>query len=76
MFEDDTKEELVEGDHAGAGAKPQFCTVGPGVEIKFYGAFVASTSTPSARRLLDGVSMLVPHRSTGPARPRHCREMT
>ena len=28
---------------------------------KFYGAFVASTSTPSTRRLLDGVAMPVPH---------------
>merc|ERR1712091_190119 len=32
---------------------------------------VASTSTPSTRRLLDGVAMPVPHRSTEPARPRH-----
>ena len=39
------------------------------VEIKFYGAFVASTCTPSTRRLLDGVAMPVPHRSTEPARP-------
>ena len=30
---------------------------------KFYGAF-ASTSTPSTRRLLDGVAVPVPHRST------------
>ena len=46
---------------------------------KFYGAFVliiASSSTPSTRRLLDGVAMLVPHRSTEPGRPRHRREMT
>ena len=35
---------------------------------KFYGAFAASTSPPSTRRL-DGVAMLVPHRSTEPARP-------
>ena len=35
----------------------------------------ASTSTPSTRRLLDGVAMSVPHRSTEPARPRHRREM-
>ena len=28
------------------------------------------SSTPSARRLLDGVAMPVPHRSTEPARPR------
>ena len=27
------------------------------VEIKFYGTFVASTCTPSTRRLLDGVAM-------------------
>ena len=30
----------------------------------------------STRRLLDGVVVLVPHRSTEPARPRHRREMT
>ena len=48
-------------------------TVQSCVEIKFYGAFV---STPSTRRLLDGVAMPVPHRSTEPARPRHHREMT
>ena len=35
-----------------------------------------STDTPSSRRRVDGVAMLVPHRSTGPARPRHRREMT
>ena len=40
---------------------------------KFYGAF-ASTSTPSTRRLLDGVAVPVRHRSTEPARPRHRRE--
>ena len=33
-------------------------------------------STPSTRRLLDGVVMPVPHRSTEPGRPRHRREMT
>ena len=33
-------------------------------------------STPSRRRLLDGVAMPVPHRSTEPGRPRHRREMT
>ena len=37
---------------------------------------VASTSTPSTRRLLDGVAMLVPHRSTGPERPHHRPEIT
>ena len=42
------------------------------VEIKI---FMASFSTPSTRRLLDGVAMSVPHRSTEPARPRHRREM-
>ena len=36
---------------------------------------IASTSTPWTRRLLDGVAMPVPHRSTEPARPRHRREM-
>ena len=40
---------------------------------KFYGA---SSSTPSTRRLLDGVAMPVPRRSTQPARTRHRREMT
>ena len=46
---------------------------------QFYGAFVlivASSSTPSTRRLLDGVAVPVPHRSTEPGRPRHRREMT
>ena len=36
----------------------------------------ASSSTPSTRRLLDGVAVPVRHRSTEPARPRHRREMT
>ena len=36
----------------------------------------ALSSTPSMRRLLDGVAMPVPHRSTEPARQRHRREMT
>ena len=46
---------------------------------QLYGAFVlivASSSTPSMRRLLDGVAVPVPHRSTEPGRPRHDREMT
>ena len=34
------------------------------------------SSTPSTRRLLDGVAMPVPRRSTEPGRPRHRREMT
>ena len=34
---------------------------------EFYGAFIASSSTPSTRRLLDGVAMPVPRRSTEPA---------
>ena len=63
---------------------PDFVTsicaiVGGCVEIKIYGAFVlnlASSSTPSKRRLLDGVAMPVSRRSTEPARPRHRREMT
>ena len=42
---------------------------------KFYGAF-ASSSTPSTQRLLDGVAMPVPRRSTEPGRPRHRRERT
>ena len=36
---------------------------------------IASSSTPSTRRLLDGLAMPVPHRSTEPARPRRRREM-
>ena len=42
---------------------------------RLYGA-IASSSTPSTRHLLDSVVVLVPHRSTEPARPRHRREMT
>ena len=34
------------------------------------------TARSSTRRLLDGVAMPVPHRSTEPGRPRHHREMT
>jgi hypothetical protein len=55
-------------------------------KIKFYGAFmlnlrvdihaIDSTSMPSTRRLLDGVAMPVPRRSSEPARPRHRSEMT
>ena len=55
---------------------PQFVAVW---KSKFYGVFVlivALSFTPSTRRLLDGVAMSVPHRSTEPARPRHRREMT
>ena len=37
--------------------------------------FTARSSTPSTRRLLDSVVVLVPHRSTEPARPRHRREV-
>ena len=36
----------------------------------------SSSSTPSTRRLLDGVAMPVPRRSTKPGRPRRRREMT
>ena len=46
---------------------------------KFYGAFALNhraASTPSTRRLLDGVAMPVPRHSTEPGRPRHRREMT
>ena len=46
---------------------------------KVHGAFVLNhrvSSTPSTRRLLDGVAMPVPRRSTEPGRPRHRREMT
>ena len=49
------------GDHAGGELWVADC-----VEIKFYGTFVASSSTPSTRRLLDGVAMPVPRRSTEP----------
>ena len=38
------------------------------VEIK-----ILRRVTPSTRRLLDGVAMPVPHRSTEPGRPRHRR---
>ena len=51
---------------------------GGGVDLcgnQIYGAF-ASTSTPSTRRLLDGVAVPLRHRSTEPARPRHRREMS
>ena len=34
------------------------------------------TSTPSTRRLLDGVAVSIPHRSTEPAQTRHCRAPT
>ena len=47
------------------------------VEIKFTArscCIIASSSTPSTRRLLDGVAMPVPRRSTEPARPRHHRD--
>ena len=46
------------------------------VEIKFTARTFASTSTPSTRRLLDGVAVSIPRRSTEPGRPRHRREMT
>ena len=46
------------------------------VEIKILRRVCAeSSSTPSTRRLLDGVAMLVPYRSTEPGRPRHRREI-
>ena len=38
MFGDDTTEELVEGDHAGAGAKPRFAPWGPAWKSNFTGA--------------------------------------
>ena len=44
------------------------------VEIKFLAARLRNrwimASTPSTRRLLDGVEVPVPHRSTEPGRPR------
>ena len=58
--------------YGAGGAKPDgLCPVW---KSKFYGA--ESTSTPSMRRLLDGVTMPVPRRSTEPGRPRHRQEMT
>ena len=57
------------------GAAPEYDDVLRCVKIKFT-APSSSTSTPSTRRLLDGVAMSVPHRSTEPARPRRRREMT
>ena len=45
------------------------------IKILRHVRIVASTSTPSARRLLDGVAVPLPHRPTEPARPRHRREM-
>ena len=54
-------------------------TVDACVEIKCRGAISShgsiTTSTPSTRRLLDGVAVLVPHRSTEPALPR-CTRLT
>ena len=46
---------------------------------KFYGAFMLNHrvgSTPSTRRLLDGVAVCSPPRSTEPGRPRRRRDMT
>ena len=46
---------------------------------KFYGVFVLNlrvSSTPSTRRLLDGVGMPVPHSSAEPGRSHRRREMT
>ena len=37
---------------------------------------LSSRPTPSTRCLLDSVAVPVPHRATGPARPRRRREMT
>ena len=56
-------------------------TGGERVEIKILprrvrAGIIASSSAPSTRRLLDGVTMPVPYRSTEPARQRHRREMT
>ena len=42
------------------------------VEIKI----IALSSTPSTRRLLDGVAMPVARRSSEPARPRYHREIS
>ena len=47
-----------------------------GNSLRVRADFFASTSTSSTRRLLDGVAMPVPRRSTEPGRPRHRREMT
>ena len=55
------------------GLKLAGCGVRVCVEIKILWRV---TSTSSTRRLLDSVAVVVPHRSTEPARPRHRREMT
>ena len=40
MFDDNEEEELDEGQHLGAGAKPQFCTVGRDLRVlRCCGAF-------------------------------------
>ena len=54
----------------GAAAERRRAAVRSRAEIKIYDL------PPSTRRLLDGVAMSVPHRSTEPARPHHRREMT
>jgi len=46
------------------------------VEIKLSWRILNHDLTPSTRRLLDSMVVLVPHRSTEPGRPRHCRKMT
>ena len=43
--------------------------------VRAESALFFSTSTPSTRRLLDGVAIPVPRRSTEPGRPRHRREV-
>ena len=52
-----------------------YVAVLPCVEIKILRR-VLSSSTPSTRRLLDGVAMSFHRRSTEPGRPRHRQEIT
>ena len=46
------------------------------VEIKLSRRVLNHDLTPSTRRLLDSMVVLVPHHSTEPGRPRHRRKMT
>ena len=65
-------EELIESQTEELGVLRMYVAVW---KSKLYGAF-ASSFTPSTRRLLDGVAMPVPRRSTEPGRPPHRQEMT
>ena len=65
LGEEGRRELLLDGDDEAASSATGIAPTC--VESKFYGAF-ASSSTPSTRRLLDGVAMPVPRRSTEPGR--------